>query len=53
MASDTPFNRWYEKNKEEYNARRKERYYNDPEYRARIDEYRKTRKNRHKSKFGG
>lgn len=32
----TPFQRWYSRNKEQFNARRMARYHSDPEYRSRV-----------------
>lgn len=32
----TPFHRWYDRHKDEYNQRRRERYHSDPEYREKV-----------------
>jgi DNA-binding transcriptional MerR regulator len=45
-AGSWTFKEWYERNKPEFNARRRERYTTDPEYRKRVLEM--NRKNREK-----
>ena len=42
MATNSnPFKTWYQKNKQALSEKRKERYKNDPEYRAKALENRK------------
>lgn len=36
MEKETAFQRWYRKNKDDFNQKRKERYHSDPDYRARM-----------------
>lgn len=36
MNDNTPFTRWYQRHRDDYNARRRERYKTDPEYRERV-----------------
>lgn len=44
------FRRWYEKNKEEFNGVRKERYHTDPEYRQKVIEYARISRQRAKQR---
>jgi hypothetical protein len=50
MSNDTAgtstFTRWYDKNRDEYNRKRRERYKNDPEYRkAQLEAVQEKRRN--------
>lgn len=46
FTSESPFSRWYKKNREEFNRQRRNRYKTDPEYRKKMQEAsRRTRSN--------